>query len=208
MKLFSLSISMAVIFLITLVGCKKSSGVGDAIIPPPTDTTVIIAPAVDPPLAGTIGFFMDDWQPKTFTAPSFTHTVAPTVSGVTVTVDRSNIITKISRSLFSNNANIWMSQMITEPALMDHISTIHPHIIRFPGGSISDIYFWNAQNNSPPVDAPAQLLNAAGISSAANFWFGKNNENWTISLDNYYSMLQQTGNQGMITINYGYARYG
>ncbi len=28
------------------------------------------------------------------------------------------------------------------------------------------------------------------------------------ALDNYYSMLQQTGNQGLITINYGYARYG
>ena len=29
-----------------------------------------------------------------------------------------------------------------------------------------------------------------------------------MSVDNYYNMLQQTGNQGMITINYGYARYG
>src|SRR5690606_41701275 len=28
------------------------------------------------------------------------------------------------------------------------------------------------------------------------------------SLDNYYAMLQQSGNQGMITVNYGYARYG
>jgi hypothetical protein len=29
-----------------------------------------------------------------------------------------------------------------------------------------------------------------------------------MSADNYYAMLQQTNNQGMITINYGYARYG
>jgi hypothetical protein len=36
---------------------------------------------------------------------------------------------------------------------------------------------------------------------------GKNTANWTISIDKYYSMLQQTGNQGMITVNYGYARY-
>ncbi|MEO5564184.1 MAG: T9SS type A sorting domain-containing protein, partial [Chitinophagaceae bacterium] len=30
----------------------------------------------------------------------------------------------------------------------------------------------------------------------------------TLSLDNYYGMLQQTGNKGLIVVNYGYARYG
>ena len=35
-----------------------------------------------------------------------------------------------------------------------------------------------------------------------------NNDSWTCSVDKYYQMLQQTGNEGMITINYGYARYG
>ena len=206
MKLFFLGTAVVVFFSATFVSCKKSGG--SAAAPNPADTTVIIMPANDPVLASTIGFFMDDWQPKTFAAPSFLNTTAPAASGVTVTVDRSSIITKISRSLFSNNANLWMSQIVTEPSLMDHISTIHPHIIRFPGGSISDVYFWNALNNTPPADAPAQLLNAAGVSSAAGYWFGKNTDNWTISLDNYYSMLLQTGNQGMITINYGYARYG
>jgi hypothetical protein len=91
---------------------------------------------------------------------------------------------------------------------MDHITTLKPNIIRFPGGSISDVFFWNAEKNVPPADAPAQLLNAAGVSSAAGYWYGKNSENWTFSVDNYYNMLQQTGNKGMITINYGYARYG
>lgn len=200
--------TVIVLLIITACGKKSGGGGGGVTPPPPVDTTVVINPAIDPPLASTIGFFMDDWQPKTFTAPSFTNTTAPASSGVTVTVDRSNIITKISRSLFGNNSNIWMSQIVTEPSLMDYINTIHPHIIRYPGGSISDIYFWNAQNNTPPADAPAQLLNAAGVSNAAGYWYGKNSENWTLSLDNYYNMLQQTGNQGMITINYGYARYG
>lgn len=186
--------------------CKKKDG-GDPA--QPQDTTVVIAPAIDPPLANTIGFFLDDWQPKTFTPPATFNNIAPPAgSGATVTIDRSSIITKVPRSLFGNNANTWMTQLVTEPALLDHISTIHPHIIRFPGGSISDIFFWNALPNTPPADAPDQLLNAAGASAPAGYWFGKNTANWTLSLDNYYSMLQQTGNQGMITINYGYARYG
>src|SRR5436190_170363 len=200
----------AIVVVVTcfFFSCKKK-----ATSPPPTppgpDTTVVIAPAIDPPLANTIGFFLDDWQPKNFAVPaSVTGGVVPAAASYTVTVDRSSIITKIPRSIFGNNSNLWMTQMVTESSLMDHITTIHPHIIRFPGGSISDVFFWNAQNNTPPVDAPAQLVQANGTSVAAGYWFGKNTESWTFSVDNYYSMLQQTGNQGLITINYGYARYG
>jgi hypothetical protein len=207
MKLFIISLWIGALALSVLSGCKKGGGTTPPPVIPP-DTTVVIAPAIDPPLANTIGFFLDDWQPKTFTTPSFVNTTVPSVAGYTVTVDRSSIITKIPRSLFGNNANIWMSQLVTEPSLMDHITAVHPHIIRFPGGSISDIFFWNAQPNVPPADAPAQLVNAAGASSLSGYWFGKNTASWTLSLDNYYSMLQQTGNQGLITINYGYARYG
>ena len=184
---------------------KKTDSLGPVT---PVDTTAVIDPAIDPPVANTIGFFLDDWQPKTFTAPSFVDATAPASPLYTVTIDRSSIITKVARSLFGNNANLWMSQIVTEPSLMDHLTTIHPHIIRFPGGSISDVFFWNAQPNTPPADAPAQLLDASGNASAANFWYGKNTGSWTFSLDNYYNMLQQTGNQGLITINYGYARYG
>lgn len=191
--------------------CKKSGG-GTPTPPtppaPPVDTAVVINPQVDPPLANTIGFFMNDWQPKIFTAPSYTDTTIPTAAAYTVTIDRSSVITKVPRSLFGNNANIWMTQMVTEPTLINHITSIHPHVIRFPAGSLSDKYFWNAQNNIPPADAPATLINADGSTSPSGYWYGKNSESWTMSVDNYYNMLQQTGNQGLITINYGYARYG
>ena len=188
-----------------LMSCKKNSGADPA--DPPTDTTTV-NPQVDPPLAATIGFFMDDWAPVNFTTPSsFTNVVAPTASGVTVTIDRSNVLTKIPKSIAGNNSNLWMTQIVTEASLMDHITTLHPHIIRFPGGSISDVFFWNAQPNKPPADEPAQLMQADGTSVNAGYWYGKNTANWTFSVDNYYNMLQQTGNQGMITINYGYARY-
>lgn len=188
--------------------CKKGGGTNNTPDPvDPVDPPPVIQPAVDPPLAATIGFFMDDWAPKTFTSPPYVS-ATPGAAGYTVTIDRSSVITKVPRSLFGNNANLWMTQMLTEPALLTHTTNIHPHLIRFPGGSISDLFFWNAPNNTPPADAPATLLNAAGTAAAAGYWFGKNNDNWTLSVDNYYTMLQQTGNKGLITINYGYARYG
>lgn len=188
------------------ISCKKG---GD---PDPggggTNPPDQIKPQVDPAIAGSIGFFLDDWQPRTFTAPSFTETTIPSAASSTVTIDYSEVITKIPPSLFGNNANTWMTQMVTETGLINNIKNLHPHIIRFPGGSISDIFFWNRNANEVPVDAPASLLDAAGQSAAAGYWFGKNNAAWTLSVDNYYSMLQQTGNKGIITINYGYARYG
>jgi alpha-L-arabinofuranosidase len=200
----SMVVAAAMIFFIA---CKKSNS-GTQNPPPGPDTTIVINPAIDPPVAGTIGFFLNDWQPKTFAAPSYIDTAIPSSAAYTVTVDRSSIITKVPRSLFGNNSNIWMSQMVTEPDLINHITNVHPHIIRFPGGSISDIFFWNAMPNVAPADAPDQLVNANGTSAPAGYWFGKNSANWTLSVDNYYNMLQQTGNKGIITINYGYARYG
>lgn len=185
--------------------CKKK-GVDTPV--DPVDTTTV-NPQVDPALASTIGFFMDDWEPRNFTLPTtFTNTTVPSTSGVTVTVDRSQVITKVPRSFASNNSNLWMGQMVTETSLMSHITELHPHIIRFPGGSISDVFFWNAQPNTPPADAPTQLVQANGSTTSAGFWYGKNTASWTFSVDNYYSMLQASGNKGMITINYGYARYG
>ncbi|MBC7851305.1 MAG: alpha-L-arabinofuranosidase [Chitinophagaceae bacterium] len=185
--------------------CKKA-GSPDPVIP--IDTTVVINPPVEPTIANTIGFFLDDWQPKNFVKPSVVSASAPTTATYAVTIDPSAIITKIPRSFAGNNANLWMTQMVTEASLMTNITNLHPHIIRFPGGSISDIFFWNANTNVNPAGAPDTLIAANGTRSKAGFWYGKNPDSWTLSVDNYYNMLQQTGNKGIITINYGYARYG
>lgn len=189
-----------------LIACHKKDN--PPAPPPPVDTTTN-KPPTDPAIANTIGFFLDDWAPKNFTAPSYDDVPKPTADATAfVTIDASNVITKIPKSITGQNANIWMSQIVTEAPLMNHIANLHPNVIRFPGGSISDIFFWNAQKNQPPADAPSELLDANGVSSPAGYWYGKNTENWTCSVDSYYSMLQQTGNQGLITVNYGYARYG
>ena len=166
-------------------------------------------PPVDPAVASTIGFFLDDWSERNFGIPAFEDVLAPSSAAtVFVTIDASNIITKVPKSVFGQNANIWMTQMVTEPILMNHLTNLQSNVIRFPGGSLSDVYFWNALPGMPPADAPDSLLDATGNKIAAGYWYGKNTQGWTMSLDNYYNVLQQTGNQGMITINYAYARYG
>ncbi|MGO8056461.1 hypothetical protein, partial [Rhizobium leguminosarum] len=77
---------------------------------------------------------------------------------VFVTIDASKIITKVPSSIYGNNANLWMTQLVTEAPLMNHLTNLKPNVIRFPGGSISDVFFWNALNNQKPADAPANLV--------------------------------------------------
>lgn len=154
------------------------------------------------------GFFLNSWQPKTFTAPSFTDVAKPaTAATVTITFDTAASITKVSKYLFGNNANPYMTQMVTEPVLLDHIKNLSPNIIRFPGGNISSVFIWNALPGQPPADMPDSLYDQDGKRVAAGYWYGKNADSWTLSTDNYYSMLQQTNNTGIITVNYSYARY-
>ncbi|MGN6490867.1 MAG: alpha-L-arabinofuranosidase [Agriterribacter sp.] len=202
--LFCVSITM-----VLLGSCTKSKPADQSGDPDDT-TTVVIPPAVDPPLANTIGFFLNNWQPKTFTAPSsYTTATLPAHGNVTIKVDHNNILTKISPTLFGNNANPYMTQITDQTILINHITNLNPGLIRFPGGNISSVFFWNAAPGNAPADAPAKLIDGStGNETNAGYWFGKNNDSWTLSTDNYYTMLQQTNSKGVITINYGYARYG
>jgi hypothetical protein len=135
---------LSLFLLMSCFACKKSKPVKpEPPTTPPTPVDTTIAPAIDPAIANTIGFFLDDWQPRTFTAPAYTETAISAAAGVTVTVDASDIITKIPLSEFGQNANTWMTPMVTEPIFINHTTNLKPHVIRFPAGSGSDAYFWN-----------------------------------------------------------------
>ena len=172
------------------------------------DSTAIKDP-VDPSVANTIGFFLDDWQPKTYVTPEYTADAAATNSAITVTVDVANVITKIPATIFGQNANNWMSRMYNEPVFINHLTNLNPHVLRWPAGSGSDCYFWNCDLNKPPADAPARLRSADGTYQTSNLYtYGKTANSWQATTDDYYSVLQQTNSIGLITVNYGYARYG
>jgi hypothetical protein len=188
-----------------LTSCKKSPAAPSN--PGNPDTSTIVPP-VEPPLAATMGFFLDDWSPRTFVAPAFKEVnVSGTPSNI-VTVDASTIITKIPQSIFAQNAVFWLGPADTEPLFMDPLNSFQPHVLRFPGGSASDAYFWNEPQGVNPPDAPARIMDKDGNLVDPAYNYGKSDQNWQCSLDQYYHILQQTHSQGLITVNYGYARYG
>ncbi|MBC7508848.1 MAG: alpha-L-arabinofuranosidase, partial [Ferruginibacter sp.] len=135
------------LLLIIIFSCKKTPVVINPPVPPApggsADTT--IKPGTDPATANTIGFFLDDWQAKTFTAPAYTETAITASATSTVTVDATSIITKIPLSEFGHNGVWWMGPVAGDARFIEPVTNLHPHIIRFPGGSSSDAYFWNAE---------------------------------------------------------------
>ncbi len=201
-------IKRMICFALILVAfaCKKEKKASEEV---KVDPEIVPTTPADPETAKTQGIFLDDWVVKNFVAPAY-DLVAQTssVAIITVTIDGNTILTKVPKYLFGTNTNPYIGQMVTEPILINHLKDLAPTIIRFPGGNISSIYFWNALVNSPPADAPVKIYNGDNVIADAGYWYGKNTSSWTLSLDNYYSMLQQTQSTGIITVNYGYARYG
>ncbi|MFI5138812.1 MAG: alpha-L-arabinofuranosidase [Sphingobacteriales bacterium] len=220
MMKFKKTAAIILTVLVVIQSCKKDTPAnpGTATVTPVgtgvgTGPGGAIVTGTDPAVGSTQGFFLDSWSAKTFTKPASSQSVPkPSPDGsIPVTVDLSQILTKASGNMYGNNTNPFMGQYVTEPVLMANITALAPKILRAPGGSLSDVYFWNGDGNSnvqAPADAPANLLNASGTASVAGYWYGNNTQSWTFSLVNYYSMLQQTSSTGLITVNYGYARYG
>ncbi len=188
--------------LLAVTACKKDKLKPDNTTITPKDTI-----PTDPTLLATQGFFLDKWQPKSFSVPTITtETAPPANTSVTVTVNTGQIISKMPATLFGNNSNLWIGQINTESTLMNHLTNLQPRILRGPAGSVGDVFFFNA--SSAPSDAPTTLVKADGTTENAGYWYGKNTQGWTFSMDGYYDMLSKTNSAGVLTANYGYARYG
>ncbi|WP_183557153.1 alpha-L-arabinofuranosidase [Mucilaginibacter sp. SP1R1] len=192
-----------------LLSCKKGNKPATAVNNDDDDngSTVIVAPT-EPTVANTQGFFLDNWTAKTWSTGNTSTVAKPAAGTTTVSVDLSQQITKVSNYVYGNNTNPFMGQMVTEPSLMANITSLSPNILRFPGGDLSNVYFWNVGDGKAPADAPVQQPDYQGNYSNTGYWFGNNTQSWTFTLDNYYAMLQQTKSTGIISVNYGYARYG
>jgi hypothetical protein len=156
------------------------------------------------------GFFLDNWQPKKISAPDYNKKSKPDGQlDSRILIDVNNIITKVPNTIYGNNTNPYNTQMVNQPKLVKYVKALNPHILRGPGGSLSDVYFWNRKPENPPADVPDSLWDSnAKAYKKADYWYGKNQASWSMSLDNYYKFLAKTNSKGILTVNFGYARYG
>jgi len=190
--------------LICAVSCKK-----DPVVPPvvPPDVPVIETPNELPDL------LFGAWTPKNLTLPAFYDDIPQSagIKAVDISVNFAKRITKVSKYVFGNNANCFTGWMQNDAALMQNMNRLNMGVMRIPGGSLSDVYFWNRTGVYENYVVKSYDPPLTDIPSTLSPWIGKrvrDFENWSMGIDQYYQMMQQTGTTGMVTVNYGYARYG
>lgn len=147
--------------------------------------------------------FLEGWQPKTIEVTAY-DTVPQTTQppGVTVTVDAGTVLTRVPPQVYGHNAAAWGGKLDLSPLAVTNITHLNPHVIRWPGGSMSNDYFWAAKGkDTRPKDLPPTY-------EFKDLQYGLNNGGWTMSTDNYYTLLSKTGSSGSISVNYSYARIG
>jgi hypothetical protein len=146
--------------------------------------------------------FLEDFTPKLATIPPYIDSAKIVQTpNVTVTINM-DTLGKVSKYILGNAVAVWEPNNQNNPTLISHLKKLAPALIRFPGGSWSDIYFWKGD----PGDLPATLADSyTGVKST---FYPQMGPWYSLNIDQYYSLRQQIGAQGLITVNYAYARYG
>ncbi|MEO0216540.1 MAG: T9SS type A sorting domain-containing protein [candidate division WOR-3 bacterium] len=154
--------------------------------------------------------FLKDFEPKIAEIPDAVRAEKPIEpASVTVTIEN-DTLGKISKYLFGNAIAAWAGPH-NNPTLIEGVALLAPTLIRFPGGSWSDGYFWNGL----PSDLPDSIYDGTTYNSTTKtakkvkFWAQTGKGGWQTTPDQYYAFRENTNvNEGLITVNYGYARYG
>ena len=154
--------------------------------------------------------FLQDYYPKYASVPSYVDSAKteepPTV---TVTINGNDTLGEISNYVFGNAVAVWVGASVDNPTMINYVNMMAPTLIRFPGGSWSDVYFRSAA----PSDIPDSIPDGTTYNYTAHTY--KNAKLWpevgayqSLTPAGYYDLRNNTGAQGLITVNYGYARYG
>jgi hypothetical protein len=149
------------------------------------------------------GFFLDDWTPKSIEITDFEEVPQTTEEAtVTVSVKADSVITRVSPYIYGHNAGAWGGKLNESPRAVENIRNLSPNVMRWPGGSMSNEYFWDATSKETmPADLPPDHPHRELL-------WGSNNNSWTMSVDHYYDLLEKTGSESSISVNYSYARVG
>ena len=152
--------------------------------------------------------FLEDFRPKKARIPEAVDAVKPEDhASINITI-KGDTLSKISNYVFGNAIAAWAGGGYTNSTIVNNTEILAPTLIRFPGGSWGDIYFWNGI----PSDVPdslydGQTYNGTSADKAKVTWItGK--DSWPTTPDQYYDFRDKVYAEGLITVNYGYARYG
>jgi hypothetical protein len=108
------------------------------------------------PLSGQVipNCFLEDFELKSATIPPYEDVAKTTEAAtVTVTINAADTLGKISKYILGNALAVWLGNDVINPVLLGHLQKLSPTLIRYPGGSWADIFFWSGN----PGDLPSQI---------------------------------------------------
>ncbi len=150
------------------------------------------------------GVFLQNWVPKSISKPQSkpfdgTH---PSNTKTIISIDYNHKKGRVVDVAFGINATTYTGNYNDDPLLTSLVSLLKPGTIRFPGGDASNMYFFNGL----PNDLPSKVYTYD--SEWTDFGDGSADINWKMNTQQYYDFLESANSEGMITVNYPYARYG
>ena len=148
--------------------------------------------------------FLTDWKEKDFIEPESILKKLENIGNFkySIIIDDGLKLNKVSKYISGINATTYTGDYLNDKKLIDYLTLMQPGMIRFPGGDASNMYFFNAL----PDDLPEKALTFDG--EWTDFTDGSDDVNWKMNTQKYYALLDSTKSEGIITVNYPYARYG
>ncbi len=141
--------------------------------------------------------FTDSWTPKNAVIPA--RFVIKNFSGnntnVRIDIDPSVIIAKILPTHFANNCSSWMGKkVLTDTIRKKHFKHAGITYMRFPGGNLSNDYFWDG--NIPPVKTDPNFVAVSGTDGA-----------WRLTVDKFLQLCDSLKSEPVFCVNLSLARY-
>ena len=154
--------------------------------------------------------FLNDFELKTAEIPQSVDAEKPVEPASVFVTIGADTLGEISKYVFGNAIAAWAGAH-DNPLFVEGVKLLAPTLIRFPGGSWSNGYFWNGV----PDDVPDSIYDGTTYNSSTGTakkgkFYGQSGTSGDITTpDQYYTLREKVNDtQGLITINYAYARYG
>ncbi len=103
-------------------------------------------------------------------------------ANVNITINTAAEITTLPQTSFGVNTAAWDWHLL-DPVIPGMLKNLNVKVLRFPGGSFSDMYDWETNSTVPGQDFPY-------VDPENNF-------------DNFMKLVNEIGAQALITVNYG-----
>ena len=154
--------------------------------------------------------FFEDFRSKKAEIPESIRAIKPSDSATVVVTVHADTLGKVSKYVFGNAIAAWAGAH-DDPEFVKGVWQLAPTLIRFPGGSWSNGYFWDGLTS----DLPDSIYDGTTYNSTTKtakknkFWGQTGKGGWQTTTDQYYRLRKNSDvDEGLITVNYSYARYG